>query len=625
MANPFLQRASEYLNEKAFLARVSPIALHTHFCKHAEEEKLYDRLTVIVGTPGSGKTTTARLFLLPTVSTLLNTDLPNYKEITYALKKCRAIGNDAPNLMGCRLSLESEYREFWELPYDESLKTELLHRMIQARAMLGWIRDLRQEVSNDSEIKFRFKGVGKAALDSIGGESVEDLFVQARKVEKQLYNIVAALVPPSIKDLANTMNSPYRPFDLIDKVNMQSKSKESICLTPLIILDDVHILHEIQFNELVSWLSRRELKFGRWIMTRMDAIDPENIIDKSFQGSKKSRDITTIWLQQGGPKRQKNFRRLSEDMATKYIKQMSIFINEGIDSVSRFLDKTPKPLPAGKISKLKKKIDNIQRKYNISLVRRAEFEAKVSSYHKGSRNKTISEAISLGMVSILMERFVRRIPQASLFSEEKVSDRISKMKVDSRLSQGAKIQLLHEYNYPHYYGFESVCNASSENVEQFLHLVSILVSHAETQLIRGKSSSLTCELQNKLLREQAQTMIDENSFPYRESVYRLANKIAEICKNKSLEPNAPLGGGASAIGVPQNEIDSLDSKSDLARVLKYGIANNIISIRKNYQHDHAAWCLIELNGVFLIKYGLTLQKGGFVEKTVRDMFQLIKG
>ena len=63
MANPFEKRATEYLrDDEAFLAVVTPEPLVTFLEKPAREERLYDRLTMIIGTPGSGKTTLARLF-----------------------------------------------------------------------------------------------------------------------------------------------------------------------------------------------------------------------------------------------------------------------------------------------------------------------------------------------------------------------------------------------------------------------------------------------------------------------------------------------------------------------------------------------------------------------------------
>ena len=144
MTNPFEKRATEYLrHDEAFLAVVTPEPLATFFQKPAEEERLYDRLSVIIGTPGSGKTTLARLFQFSTLRTLLrNRDMTNYKPLIDTLTACGAIDNGRPTIIGARLPLEAEYRDFWEFPYPEDLKTKLMIAMLQARTVLAWLRNI---------------------------------------------------------------------------------------------------------------------------------------------------------------------------------------------------------------------------------------------------------------------------------------------------------------------------------------------------------------------------------------------------------------------------------------------------------------------------------------------------
>ena len=100
MANPFEKRATEYLrDDEAFLAVVTPEPLSTFFQKPAEEGRLYDRLAVIIGTPGSGKTTLARLFQYPTLRTLLrNKNLNTYKPLIDTLTACLAVVDDLPTV-----------------------------------------------------------------------------------------------------------------------------------------------------------------------------------------------------------------------------------------------------------------------------------------------------------------------------------------------------------------------------------------------------------------------------------------------------------------------------------------------------------------------------------------------
>src|SRR5688572_2989140 len=115
MPNPFERRAAEYLrDDEAFLAVVTPAPLSTFFERKAKEGRLYEQLAVIIGTPGSGKTTLARLFQYSTIQTLLrNKDLDTYKSLLDTMTACGAIADDRPTVLGARIPLEAEYREFW--------------------------------------------------------------------------------------------------------------------------------------------------------------------------------------------------------------------------------------------------------------------------------------------------------------------------------------------------------------------------------------------------------------------------------------------------------------------------------------------------------------------------------
>src|SRR5207237_8482743 len=105
---------------------------------------LYDRLVLLRGTPGSGKTTLARLFEFPSLCTLLvNESFAGYKELNASLSTCRAIEDRRPKVLGCRLPLETDYRDLWEFPYSEELKSNLMTALLQARTVLGWFRHLR--------------------------------------------------------------------------------------------------------------------------------------------------------------------------------------------------------------------------------------------------------------------------------------------------------------------------------------------------------------------------------------------------------------------------------------------------------------------------------------------------
>lgn len=640
MANPFEKRATEYLrDDTAFLSVVAPEPLHTFFEKSAKEGKLYDRLSMIIGTPGSGKTTISSLLQYKTVQTLLeNPNFSEYKPLVNALKKCgiiEASGNAlAINFIGCRIPMESEYRDFWELPYNQAVKMGLLKSFLQARAMLSWLRSV-ENVSNLklSSVKIQFREGAEAAENSLGGADGENLFQRAREIERSIYEIGTALVPPSEKNLGDIATGSYHPFDAIEYFIINKASGPTL-IRPMVMLDDVHTLHPDQLSILMNWLVRREMKIARWMLMRLDAQTPQSVLLEELDtnsgidhGSpvKPSREITSIWLQspKDRTKRRSEFRTMAKSMADKYLRLMPVFYRQGLTNFPDLLNTRTTPISNSKMDKLNGKVKSLAGKINISKKVYQEFQRDIETYFSSAQTIDDSEDVKLAMLQIMLHRYTKRVPQASLFDQSEdpsISVRFKPLKVSSGLADGARIFLMHEFDRPYYYGIDAVCDGSSENAEQFLQLASQLVNAAETKIIRSHPASLPPAYQHRLLVERATEMVGEWDFPKNREVRKLCKHISKECLIKSLEPNAPLNGGANAFGIPLEEFENIPSEHpELAKVLKFGVAYNALSIKSSQSTKNKMWSLIELSGPVIISSGLTLARGGFLERTVNDL------
>lgn len=638
MENPFLKRATEFLrDDEAFLAIVSPEPVKLFLSRAGKRGLLYDRLVFVRGTPGSGKTTLARLFEYPTLAALLrNRNIDAHRSLVATLLDCKAITRDAPEIIGCRLTMETDYRSFWEFPYPDELKLSLMQTLIQARAVLGWINNLTSSGIALDKIKIVPRQTSETATGTIGGISAKGILDRARAVELALYKIVGALIAPEVSRLERDSIAPYHPFDIVDQFVVEEGSAgegRNLTLRPLVILDDAHILHPAQFEGLQRWLMRRGLSVARWMLTRLDVMHAREALAKITEdkadtfhlpGVTLTRETTEIMLQSSVEDRRNQrlaFRTMAKDMANRYLRKMPLFADRDLVRLSDLLGTQTELLPPSKQRDLEASTNKIQADLSVTAARRNALIKIVNDY-QGS--KPTSPDIRLAMLSVLMNRYAKRLPQRSLFDQED-PDPAKPLIADSTVYEAARIHLLHAYGRPYYLGIDDLCDASSENAEQFLHLAAGLVDAVAARLIRSRPPSLDAATQNRLLRQMAKEAIGLWNFPHYELVHHVVSRIAEQCLATSLAPNAPLGAGANAYGILQDEFDRIPEKyNNLARVLQFAISYNAFTVVPRYECKKQKWCLLELGGLVILRHGLTLKRGGFLEGTSEELNHLVR-
>lgn len=615
------------MNDESFLAAITPLPIRAFFKDNCD--RLYDRLVIVSGTPGSGKTTLARLFQYRTIKTLLNhIDLESYSDIESALSECGMLVDHVPTKLTCRISLTTDYREFWEFPYPPEIRTRLLESMLQARTCLAWIQNIEAAGHSLQEVTVVPKNTSVAAAASIGVESVADLYKKASQVELAIYNISAALLPPALDQLPAIAIAPYRPFDVIEEFQVASDNQVSN-LNPLVIFDDAHELHITQFDFLTSWLVRRELPIGRWIMTRYDALSPEQV----FQGAESraiedlkrvqtKRDITEIRFHSDDNRKaeRKRFQKMARDMSTRYIRMMPVFEQRGISDLASVLQNDPPKLTKGQLANLRDLVSKDHEKYGISMQWREQIQHKVQNYAKGTTDQDVGEDVQVAMERILLHRFANRLRPSDLFSRRQDVEPSKPMKCDSGVAHGAQIQLMHRFGRPYYYGINTLCDSGSNNPELFLQLAERLVEQAETKIVRNRPASLSSREQHRLLRERGSEIVNSWTFPECDNVRALIELISSLCRVATLKENAPLGAGANSYGIPQSDFNELPIENPhLARVLQFGISYNAIQLVQNHKTKGDLWCLLEIGGAASLHYGLPFYRGGFIEGSIHEL------
>jgi hypothetical protein len=641
MSNPFKTRATEYISsQEAFLSIVTPEPLIQYYQKPAQDDGLYSRLVVVHGTPGSGKTTAALTLEFSALTTLMrNTQNEKFHELLSALQKCKALDSDHIRVAACRVALEeTDYNEIWHLPYSLEVRKQLFLQLIQARSAIAWFGQFKRSGVEATDVKLKVRSGFENLIGLVGGVEGQHLLSRASEVERNIYKILGALLAPPESEIQAQFDTPFRFFDCLEAFELNRRAAQHTGaleqLIPLIILDDAHHLHPELLTRLKSWLVRRELKVARWILSRLDVLQPTEVFDSAVvalnsatsdvPGTTTQRDYISINLQSvNRAEARRLFRPMAKKMGNKYLRLMPVFHQNDIEDLALMLPDKIDPLTPTQIKKLEAELQSISRRFKVSDARLKEFTKLVDDF---LRDELASDDVRLAMIKIVVNRYAKRVPQQELLlaSDDDGPDPAKPIKVDGEIRDAAQIHLHHAFGRPLFVGIDVICDSASENAEQFLRMMDPLVESAASHLLKQRRVEIQPKEQQRMLHEKAHETIAGWDFPEAEKVRKVTRYIAERCQKKTLEPNAPLGPGANAYGLAKEDFVKIaESHPELARVLKFAVAYNAVCLVPT-SCKNRLWCLLELGGPLIIEHGLPWKRGGFIEGNLRELAEQLK-
>lgn len=628
MDNPFKKRRTELITDRrTLLSLVSPTPIEEFF--KGSESDLIEKLALVVGTPGCGKTTIAQVVEFESLATLARSSRGTInKDLVDVLGTCGLLKNGQPTQIAHRLSMTTNFRDIWELPYQSSTKTALLRAFVQAKSVLGWFRQLEQAGVEPQDVEIVL-GPNAESVAAVTSANDSQAFRQyARDIELAIFKVVTALVPPDERDMSEQfLNTRYDVFEVIRAIRVcqwPEAGAAGLSLRPMMIIDDAHELHPAQFLQLRDWLKNKAIGVSRWLMCRPDVVSADDYrealakeavpIENLPPGSTSGRDYL-MKLMQLGPSRERRFSRIARDISSRYLHEVRELARRGLEELRPMLDQPSPALSEGQLKQLKEQVDKLAKESRFSEGLVANLRSRVPA--------TARPDEALAALRILIHRERRRTPQLDLLPgdemvrEEPVTD---DRKVASALIEGARIQLMHQFQRPFYFGMDKLVAASNANIEQFIRLSGALVDELVARVIRERSPDLSPNAQHSALVEQARLAIAEWDFPYNAAVRKLVEAIAARCRERTLLPNAPLDDGANAIGIPQSEMDTVLKRDErLARVLHFAFAYKALVFVPQYHCKNKVWCLLELGALPCMAYGLTLRRGGFIEDTLSGL------
>ncbi|AMV44336.1 hypothetical protein [Paraburkholderia caribensis] len=631
MDNPFKKRRTELITDRrTMLSLVSPTPIEEFF--RIDRDQVIDKLTMVVGTPGCGKTTIAQVVEFESLAALCTPDAHQVnKDLLDVLTLNRFVADGVPALIGHRLSMTTNFRDIWELPYPEHTRTALLRAFVQSKAVLGWFRQLDGAGISLEDVDVVMGEGADSVIAVTGAERASEFRRYARDIELAIFRIVTSLVPPDEQEMANEfINTSYDVFEVLKGFTIKRWPRlpdaPEVSVRPLLIIDDAHELHPEQFVQLRDWLKSKAIGISRWLMCRPDVVAPEDYREAMKEdaaeenlapGSTRGRDYL-MKLMQLNSRDAKRFKPIAKDIANRYIAGIPEFSRRGVRDLRPTLEIDSATLPDGQLRQLRESVEN--------LAKESKFGPALVDALKARISPSAREDEALAALRILLHRERNRTPQMGLLPEDSLLEEpvTDDRMVAASLIEGARIQLLEQFERPFYYGMDKLIAASNANIEQFIRLSGVLVDELLARMIRGRTPGLSARSQHKALVAQARQTIREWDFPYHAAVRELVSKIALRCRERTLLPNAPLNDGANAIGVPQDEMDDVLNRSErLARVLHFAFAYKALVFVPQYRCKNKVWCLLELGALPCMAHGLTLSRGGFIEETLTGVQSML--
>ncbi|MGE0674994.1 MAG: hypothetical protein AB7O64_18275, partial [Methylibium sp.] len=411
--NPWHKRANEFIRDaNELLPLISPQPIKKFFQR--ESARLFDRLVVVVGSPGSGKTTLSRLLEFRTLAAVPDfKDNTEVRELLASLAKADVLDDLEPAVLALRLPAGGQLRSIWDLPYEPRLRHRLLRAMIEAKTVLGWLRAMEDAGVDLRHVRIITTSNAEAARDAVNADDLEMFRERARMTERAIFRLINALVAPAQDELSeHLVDVAYAPFAIIEAIEISDAWRgRKLRLKPMVIIDDAHELHPTQLEDVDIWLRDREVKIARWMLTRIDSLNLEDFRrvlrdeETVSPGTNPGRDRVRILLQDTENRNRVAFRSVAEDVARRYLQPLAAFHRRGgIYSLKTLLNAARPPV-------LSDTDLNIILGENARLIEDNQLTSEQVDAMEAAYPPELTPDVKAAVTHIMLERELRRTPQ----------------------------------------------------------------------------------------------------------------------------------------------------------------------------------------------------------------------
>jgi len=593
-------------------------------------DELWDRLVLIRSAPGAGKTSLLRAVSAETLGVLDGRRHP-HEELRERLRSMGVIDeHDVPAVLGFRVPLGRDFRAIVDLEPTDAAGRRTFLRLLDARIVGAFCEGVTHLVSVDegsaaAAVSVEAHASGAAALERVGGSTVEGLRAWAVRTEEDVLDRLDAVLP---RDDPADGHAALYSLRALSGATMCVNGEPS-ALRPLLLLDDGHELASSQRTMLLDALHDRELQLARWYTERYSAMEAEELVGDGepwrnhvpVDLEREAQRMGTV-TRRGGKTRQ--FAKLLADIAGRRASRpLAQYDGEDRNFVELLDVDDDGPVLAERaelaVATIRERLGHFD----------DDRSARYRAWFAGAdKLRGVEAAQRWRELEIVIARDVER-PELGLFEVE-LSEDERKSRSGSSIREAADLFLRREFGLPFYFGSERLSKLSAENIEQYLTLCADVFDEMLVGITLRRGAELSRARQDAALTAASEQFWQD--IPARRvggrGIQQLLRHIAKLCRAETYRPKAPYAPGVTGTALSMDDRKRLLDPSvrertpgaqQLFEALGGAIGHNLLRAHTNRSVKNNLWMVLYLNRLTCVRYGLPLGYGGFRERPLEEM------
>jgi hypothetical protein len=608
--NAFKIRAADapIIETAQFLQLYCPLLLD----QLQKDDLFVPKLIVVRGSPGSGKSSLLRLFETETLLALhARRSQPSDQDLVDRLTELGILADSGPRALGIYIQCDSSLRDIANLLPDQPVD-RLFNTLLDTRIVALFLRAVQ-----------RLKEAGCLTLPANctlqplpSGDAPPRLFAEARTLQElmdscaRIENDFGTLLNSFPGDPLPTSIQPHARVYSLAYLALQLQNPVFSDVLPVVMLDDVQELYPDQRQHIRAEFMRRA-SVPRWLAVRTHVFGLEDLI--SLEGAEQGREYREIPLDEIFQEKPSVFGKFAANVVHRRLQYTDSLQQVPIGDFKNLLREPAEIITA---ESAKKAVDGMAKR--ASDVRRGtSFEQKVKSRGEGFQVSTVpfSELVQLEQEMIGFERQANK-GQLSLLPDFDIPE-VS----NGKTAEAAWLFASRRCRHPYYWGFDTLTNVGSGNVEQLLSTSAAFVDRMIYRDELDRDKAISAKEQEDLFERCANAYYSALEEKHRRgsAIRQLVDNLGLFFEEVTYRPYAPIAPGVNGFGLTRQQIEQAAGPSVQTRdaqvfreVLTNAVAGNVLSVRVTKQGQAGAEKIVfYFNRLLCVRFRLPLNYGGW--------------